>query len=56
MATLAIEELRRLRTAHVDDPERVVDLGRTVLEQGNSHAVGDECKSKPIVLPKANFI
>jgi hypothetical protein len=43
MATPAIVELRRLRTSGIDDPERVVQVGRNVLDKGGFSAAGDEC-------------
>jgi hypothetical protein len=43
MATASIAELRRLRTAAVDDPERVVELGKFVLIKGGFGSAGDEC-------------
>jgi len=42
MATPAIVELRRLRTSGIDDPERVVQVGRNVLDKGGFSAAGDE--------------
>jgi hypothetical protein len=39
----AIRELRGLRTAGVDDPSRVVELGARVLVKGGHGAAGDEC-------------
>lgn len=44
MATASILELRRIRTAGIDDPERVVTLGRSLLLKGPGSA-GDECTS-----------
>ena len=47
MAASAIEELRRIRAAQIDDPERIVELGGTVLKQGGLRAAGDECANTP---------
>jgi len=43
MATAAVVELRHIRTAVVDDPERVVQIGRSVLGKGGYGSAGDEC-------------
>jgi hypothetical protein len=43
MATLAVTELRRLRTAGIDDPDRVVEIGRNILGKGGFRSAGDEC-------------
>jgi hypothetical protein len=43
MATSAVAELRHIRTAGIDDPERVVRAGRTVLGKGGYGSAGDEC-------------
>jgi hypothetical protein len=43
MATSAILELRRLRTAGIDDPVRVVELGARILVKGGFGSAGDEC-------------
>lgn len=47
MAASAIEELRRIRVAQIDDPERVIELGGTVLKRGGLRAAGDECANAP---------
>ena len=43
MATAAVAELRHIRAAGIDDPERVVRAGRTVLGKGGYGSAGDEC-------------
>ena len=43
MTTAAVVELRHIRTAAIDDPERVVQIGRSVLERGGYGSAGDEC-------------
>jgi hypothetical protein len=43
MATSSIAELRHLRSAAIDDPERTVDLGKLVLIKGGFGSAGDEC-------------
>jgi hypothetical protein len=43
MATLAAAELRRLRTAGIDDPGRVVEIGRNIVGKGGFGSAGDEC-------------
>lgn len=43
MATSAVAELRRLRTAGIDDPDRVVEIGRKNLSKGGFGSAGDEC-------------
>jgi hypothetical protein len=45
MATASILELRRIRTAGIDDPERAIALGRSVLLKGGHASAGDECIS-----------
>lgn len=50
MAAPAIVELRRLRTSGIDDPERVVQVGRNVLDKGGFRAAGDECTHDKIPL------
>jgi hypothetical protein len=42
MAT-AVVELRRLRTAGINDPERVVGLGEDIIGKAGLAAAGDEC-------------
>jgi hypothetical protein len=43
MAAAAIEELRRIRTAQADEPERVVQLGTGLVNKAGKAAAGDEC-------------
>ena len=43
MATAAVIELRHIRTAAIDDPERVVQVGRGLLGKGGYGSAGDEC-------------
>ena len=43
MAAAVIDELRRIRTAQTDEPERVVQLGRDVVDRSGKAAAGDEC-------------
>ena len=43
MAASVIDELRRIRTAQADEPERVVQLGRDVVSNSGKAAAGDEC-------------
>ena len=43
MATAAVVELRHIRTAAIDDPERVVQIGRSILGKGGYGSAGDEC-------------
>ena len=43
MATAAVIELRHIRTAQIDDPERVVELAKFLVKKGGSSSVGDEC-------------
>jgi hypothetical protein len=43
MASSAIIELRHIRTAEIDDPERVVQLSRHLLKKGGYQSAGDEC-------------
>ena len=43
MATAAVVELRHIRTAAIDDPERVVEIGRSILVKGSYGSAGDEC-------------
>lgn len=45
MAAAAIEELRRIRTAQADEPERVVQLGTGLVNKAGKAAAGDECMS-----------
>ena len=42
MAAAAVE-LRHIRTAAIDDPERVVQIGRSILGKGGYGSTGDEC-------------
>ena len=52
MAVSAVEELRRIRTAEIDDPQRVVEIGRRVLGKRGFASAGDECRiPSPIKLP-----
>lgn len=39
----AVVELRHIRTAAIDDPERVVQVGRSILRKGGYGSTGDEC-------------
>lgn len=50
-AAAAIDELRRIRTAQSDDPERVVQLGRTLVNSTGKAAAGDECPTPALKLP-----
>ena len=43
MASSAVAELRRIRTAEIDDPERVVALGGNLVKKGGQSSAGDEC-------------
>ena len=43
MTTAAVVELRHIRSAAIDDPERVVQIGRSILGRGGYGSAGDEC-------------
>jgi hypothetical protein len=43
MAIAAVAELRRIRAAGIDDPERVVEFGRGIVRKGHFGSIGDEC-------------
>lgn len=48
MASAAVVELRHIRGAGIDDPERVVHAGRAVLGKGGYGSAGDECTTNAI--------
>lgn len=48
MATSAVTELRHIRTAGIDDPERVVRAGRAVIGKGGYGSSGDECATRTL--------
>jgi len=45
MAAAAIDELRQIRTAQADEPERIVQLGTGLVNSAGRAAAGDECMS-----------
>lgn len=46
MTTAAVIELRHIRTAGIDDPERVVRAGRAVVGKRGYGSSGDECTTR----------
>ena len=56
MTTAAVVELRNIRTGGIDDPERVVQIGRSILGKGGYGSAGDECTTLPTTFCNADVI
>ena len=56
MTASAVVELRNIRTAAIDDPERVVQIGRSILGKGGYRSAGDECTTPHTCFCNADMI